>query len=1002
MSVVRVLGPVDVVADDGSVHQSGSALRRTLLALLAIHRGQVLSPGWLMEHVWGDDQPESGVRALRFHVSQLRKECGEMVAVETRPGGYQLDLPAASFDAGILEELAGQARVEPDDRRSVELCEQALMLWRGEPFVDAAPCPTLDHEAGRLDELRLAVTEYAFVRRLAAGAAGELISDLTQLVNEHPLREGLWSSLITAQYRAGQQAKALATYERLRTTLTESLGLDPSPQLQELQMRVLQHDPDLATVTTPASEAPADARPRPRGIPAALSSFVGRSDELAEVQEWLSAARLVSLCGFGGLGKTRLAHEAARAMNHRFADGVWYVELNPIADPAVLADTIVAAGGHAVPRDRDPVDHLLALLADREVLIVLDSCEHLVDHVAEIATGIVREAPHARVLATSRVQLGVPGEAIFAVRPLDHRSATELFTDRAALAGPGITVDDTNRPTLHRLCERLDGIPLAIEMAAARLAVMSLDQLVEALDDRLELLTDARRAPDTRQRSLTAVMDWSYQLLDLTDRQLLRRMSVCVGGFDLDAAVHIGAPEPAPSLTDVVDRLERLVHASLVIADTHHEPPRYRILEPVRQYGTSQLGPDEHHQTAHAHAHHYATVAITIFDLVNSDQFTAFETGEREVGNMRAAMSWCYCNDYPRLGLSIAHHGSYYLFGSQMYREVLRWIQTGLDLVDDDDDDTVAAAVIASFAARNLADLDAHRAVFERVQRGFDSVSDPRLRAELLSARSSSVLDTDPRAAEADTREAIDMRVSTPQRMWALLNNRIDQSWLSGDLHDGPTLLQRIGEVHDEMLRSDPADTKINAGVAACEGRWDDVVRLTAGADRTSPMADASRHTLRAEALAVLGRHDEALAVLATIDPDTYERHRRYTDRVHASIDLRRREPRPAAERLTALADEIARDGRRLAAGMHVASLLAVAAHDLDQHETAATLFGYAASEQRRLDIVLRPSDRPLAERATAGCQRELGAERYGDLAAQGASSGWHDLPTVKLDEISS
>ncbi|MEO7398276.1 MAG: AfsR/SARP family transcriptional regulator, partial [Ilumatobacteraceae bacterium] len=227
MSLVRLLGPIDVLGDDGFSRQSGSALRRTILALLAIHAGHVRSPDWLMEHVWGDEQPDSGLRALRFHVSQLRKEFGGVVEIETRPGGYLLDVPTPCVDALDFARRSREARIEPDDDRATALCVAALGLWRGQPFADAAACAALDSEATRLEELRLEMIEHSHVRRLGGGAGSELIAELTLLVTEHPLRETLWSSLMMAQYRAGQQTEALRSYERLRAHLAEGSGLDP-------------------------------------------------------------------------------------------------------------------------------------------------------------------------------------------------------------------------------------------------------------------------------------------------------------------------------------------------------------------------------------------------------------------------------------------------------------------------------------------------------------------------------------------------------------------------------------------------------------------------------------------------------------------------------------------------------------------------------------------------------------------------------------------------------
>jgi len=280
MALVRLLGPVDVVGDDGTERQSGSALRRTILALLALHAGQVLSPDWLMEHVWGDDQPESGVPALRFHVSKLRKEIGKAVPILTRPGGYEMDVTRDSVDALRLDDAVHDTRVDEDERGAAR-CVEALQLWRGQPFIDAAPCETLDHEATRLEEARMTIVERYQRCRLASGAAADLLPDLRQLVDEHPLREGLWWSLIVAQYRAGQQAEALRSYERLRTNLAELLGLDPSPELRDLQLRVLSQDPDL--LLTNREPSVTESPGRDAGIDGDHPMFAGYRDPAARV-----------------------------------------------------------------------------------------------------------------------------------------------------------------------------------------------------------------------------------------------------------------------------------------------------------------------------------------------------------------------------------------------------------------------------------------------------------------------------------------------------------------------------------------------------------------------------------------------------------------------------------------------------------------------------------------------------------------------------------------------
>jgi DNA-binding SARP family transcriptional activator/tetratricopeptide (TPR) repeat protein/Mrp family chromosome partitioning ATPase len=332
MSLVRLLGPVDVVGEDGTVYHSASALRRALLALLGLHAARVLSSDWLLEQVWGDEQPDSGLPALRFHISQLRKEVGEAVSIVTHPGGYQLDASRTSVDALIFDDQAHEARAEDDDVQASALCRSALALWRGAPFGGAAACATLDNEAARLEEVRLAIIEHHQTRRLGSGAGSELIADLSQLVKEHPLRESLWSSLIVAQYRSGQQAEALRSYERLRHNLAESLGLDPSPELQDLQMRVLCHDPELVpgrahlASSARAASAPGqagadqglDALRLPPSLELAAESgpLVGRVEELQQLRDlWdrVSAGRslVAVVTGEAGVGKSRLVAELA-------------------------------------------------------------------------------------------------------------------------------------------------------------------------------------------------------------------------------------------------------------------------------------------------------------------------------------------------------------------------------------------------------------------------------------------------------------------------------------------------------------------------------------------------------------------------------------------------------------------------------------------------------------------------------------------------------------------
>ena len=321
-----------------------------------------------------------------------------------------LDVPAASVDALVFEVLAREARIEVDDVRSSALCSEALGLWRGVPFVDAAGCSTLDNEAGRLEELRLTVVELFYVRRLAAGAGGELIADLSQLVNQHQLREGLWSSLIIAQYRAGQQADAIRTYERLRATLAESLGLDPSPELQNLQMRVLRQDLDLTV-----ANASAAGTVRAHNLPTSATSFIEPTGELDALTAMVGAHRLVTLTGSGGVGKTRMAVELGLRSLGGFHGGVRMVELAPVVEP----EAVVAAFAFALSVTPQPGSTMLESVVDwcrgRHLLLIVDNCEHVIDTVSEVLAAIVANCPTVAIIATSREALGLDGEWVHRV-----------------------------------------------------------------------------------------------------------------------------------------------------------------------------------------------------------------------------------------------------------------------------------------------------------------------------------------------------------------------------------------------------------------------------------------------------------------------------------------------------------------------------------------------------------------------------------------------------------
>uniref|UniRef100_UPI0008377D18 BTAD domain-containing putative transcriptional regulator n=1 Tax=Actinomadura kijaniata TaxID=46161 RepID=UPI0008377D18 len=560
-----VLGPLEVRTDGGEPVRVPDLKVRTLLACLLAHRGETVAADRLVDWLWGAEPPADPRATLRARVSQLRRtledaEPGARALVETRPPGYRLAVPPHAVDAGRFEEAV--ARGEAD----------ALALWRGAAFADFAEAPFALPEIARLTELRLTAVE--------EGAGTRTAGELAALVARHPLRERLRAAHLRALYREGRQGEAVRAYLDLRDLLREELGMDPDPRTTALYEAILRRDPSL------------DA---PRGnLPAPVTDLVGRDAALAEVRAELRAHRLVTLTGPGGVGKTRLAVEAARGAEH--PDGVWLVEAvdagtgvaERVAETAGLRDV---AGGPA-----DPVARLAGALRDRRMLLVLDGCERRAEEVAATAAALLRGAPGLRLLVTSREPLGVSGERVWSVPPLAEADAVALFAARA----PGPVTDGA---AVAAVCRRLDGLPLAVELAAARVRSMDVRELADRLDDRFRLLTGGPRDAPARQRTLRAVIDWSWEPLPGPERAVLRRLAVFADACPLAAAEAVCADTPGQ---DVLDPLARLVDRSLVV----HTAGRYRLLESVAAYALERLREaGEEDATRARHRRHHLDLA---------------------------------------------------------------------------------------------------------------------------------------------------------------------------------------------------------------------------------------------------------------------------------------------------------------------------------------------------------------------------------------------------------
>ncbi|MDZ5441687.1 BTAD domain-containing putative transcriptional regulator [Micromonospora sp. 4G57] len=629
-----VLGPLAVTTDAGEPVTVPGVKVRALLADLLANRNQVVSADRLIDDLWGDDPPANPAGALQVRVSQLRKalndaEPGARDLVESRPPGYLL---RATADADRFAELAAAG--------DVARLTEALGLWRGEPYADFADSEYVRAETIRLTEQRLAVLERLADARLARGEHDLVAADLAELVARHPLREGLRALHLRALYAAGRQTEALESYADLRDRLADELGLDPGPELVALHRRILAQDADL---TGP----PRAARIR-NSIPARLNELVGRAEALTELRTLIPQQRLVTLTGPGGVGKTRLATEAAREQAR--PDGVHLVELAalPPGDPGV-ADRILAvldvheAAGVSVPA----ADRLLAAIRQRRLLLVLDNCEHVIEPAAGLVARLLRDAPDVTVLATSREPLGLTGELVWEVPPLavpdDDRdpdavrrsAAARLFAARAAAQQRGFRLDDRTAPAVAQLCRRLDGMPLALELAATRVRALGVTGVVERLDDRFKVLATQQRDVPARHRTLAAVIGWSWDLLDDPDRRVLARLAVFSGGCTLDAAEVVCDAD--------VEVLTRLVDRSLVVMDDTGTGPRYRLLESVAAFCLDRLDterPGEAAAVRARHAAYYTSLAERADpELRGPGQAEWLVTLDAENANLRSALA---------------------------------------------------------------------------------------------------------------------------------------------------------------------------------------------------------------------------------------------------------------------------------------------------------------------------------------------------------------------------
>ncbi|WP_151482749.1 AfsR/SARP family transcriptional regulator [Streptomyces albicerus] len=677
----RILGTTQALRTDGTPVPVGGARLRALLTVLALRPGRTVPAAVLVDEVWGADPPADATGALQALVGRLRRALGAD-AIGSAEGGYRLCAAADDIDLYRFERLAGEgtrALADGDPGKAAVILDDALALWRGPALADL---PDRTAESSRWETRRLDARRTRLAAALALGHAEQSLPDLTALCDAHPLDEPLQLLRLRALRDAGRTAEALAGYESVRQLLADRLGTDPGPELRALHGELLRGAPGPVRARTEQTERAerADGRaPRPtpyeqaagpashshaaepeardRGaalgnLRARLTSFVGRETDLETIRGDLAAARLVTLLGPGGAGKTRLSQEAGESITEAMPDGVWLAELAPVDDPQAVPEAVLTAVGARetvlrgagaeemralADRHDDPVVRLTEHCAGRRMLIVLDNCEHVVDAAARLVEQLLESCPGLTVLATSREPLGVPGELLRPVEPLPEPYALKLLADRGAAARPGFRIEDDPEAAAE-ICRRLDGLPLAIELAAARLRMLTPRQIADRLDNRFRLLTSGSRTVLPRQQTLRAVVDWSWDLLDADERDVLRRLSVFAGGCDLAAAEAVCGPAALEALGSLVDK--SLVVAAPSSAEEADGAMRYRLLETVAEYAGERLDESGDRPAAErAHLTYYRELARTTDpELRGPGQRAAIELLQLEGENMRAAL----------------------------------------------------------------------------------------------------------------------------------------------------------------------------------------------------------------------------------------------------------------------------------------------------------------------------------------------------------------------------
>lgn len=639
---VRVLGNVEVRRGSEVVAIGGPKPRQILAMLVAAH-GNVVSTDRLEEELWGDDQPADPGAVLQSNISRLRKVLSPEAHIVARPPGYALEIDPSAVDAWRFEanQLAARADVAP--ATLVEANELALGCFSGQPYAEFSDREWARADVLRLEELRTVAREELLSARLALGEDRTIVAELEALVSEHPLRERPWHELVVALHRSGRSPDALRRITAFRTILRDELGLDLPATIRQLETRILESDPALLVSPVPL------AGRRSRRLSAEVTPLVGRSADLAGITRLLEERRLVTLVGAGGVGKTRLAQRIAADLWDERGGEVYVVELAPVHEPLSMVASVATAIDVHQRHYLSVEETITEYLCGRHALVVLDNCEHLRVAVSHLVDRMLAACPDLTVLATSREVLGLPAEHVLRVEPLAIATASmptaelakvpaiRMFVERAAASNPDFALDDDNAAAVAEIVRRVDGLPLAIELAAARSGAIDPAALAERLRERFDLLDHAQTGRSERHRAITELVAWSFNLLNGDEQILFARVSVFAGAFSLDAVETVCTDESLDS-SSAARVLAALVDKSMV--QRADAAGGYRVLEPLRQFGRAELRDSEKSAVAVRHAAWYLDLAERSSEaMAGPGEPEAAARLDREFGNLRAAFS---------------------------------------------------------------------------------------------------------------------------------------------------------------------------------------------------------------------------------------------------------------------------------------------------------------------------------------------------------------------------